>query len=79
MRRTQIYLTETERTALQATARRLGQSQSEVIRAAVDRYLEQHQSKNRLEMLRQARGLWRNRCELPDFRAIRRELDRSHP
>ena len=77
MRRTQIYLTDEERKALRVIADRLGQSQSEVIRAAVDQYIVRYQEGNRLDLLRQARGIWKERTDLPDFTAIRNELDRD--
>ncbi len=31
----------------------------------------------RLQQLRAARGIWEDRTDLPDFTALRRELDRS--
>ncbi|MBW8877556.1 MAG: hypothetical protein JF614_21530 [Acidobacteria bacterium] len=31
--------------------------------------------KDRKSMLSQARGIWRNRTDLPDFRELRSELD----
>ena len=76
MRRTQIYLSEPERQGLQALAQRSGKSQSALIRDAIDVFLQQHQPQGRLARLRQARGLWASRTDLPDWQALREELDR---
>src|SRR4030067_2949617 len=78
MERTQIYLTEEERRALKALATRLDRSQSALIREAIDRSVDRHQGGHRLDLLRPARGLWADREDLPDFGAVRRELDRLH-
>ena len=75
MRRTQIYLSEPERQGLQALAQRSGKSQSALIRDAIDVFLQQHQPQGRLARLRQARGVWASRTDLPDWQALRRELD----
>lgn len=76
MHRTQIYLTDEERKALRVIARRLRKTQSQIIRTAVDRFIDRHIGAKRLESLRQARGIWKDRRDLPDFTKIRRELDR---
>ncbi len=76
MHRTQIYLTDEERKALRVIARRLRKTQSQVIRAAVDRFIDRQIGVNRLESLRQVCGIWKDRRDLPDFAKIRRELDR---
>jgi hypothetical protein len=76
MKQTQIYLTNEERKALRLIAERLDQSQSEIIRGAVDRYVARFQSENRLDLLRRARGMWKDRTDLPDFQILRGELDR---
>ncbi len=76
MRRTQIYLTDREHTAVKSIARRLGKTQSEVIRTAVDRLIDRECSASRLDLIRSARGMWRDRRDLPDADALRNEWDR---
>ena len=77
MQRTQIYLSESERQGLEALALRSGRSQSALIREAIDSFLERHQPEGRLARLRQARGLWAGREDLPSWPDLRRELDRQ--
>ena len=48
-----------------------------MIRTAVDRFIDRDSTGNRLDLLRSGRGLWRDRQDLPDFGAVRRELDRT--
>jgi predicted DNA-binding protein len=79
MVRTQVYLSEEEQQGLRALSRRTGRSQSELIREAVDDLLARHQSNDRSALLRQARGLWSERGDLPDFAELRGELDREYP
>ena len=77
MVRTQIYLTEQEHRQLHRLSRRKGASLSELIRTAIDHMLLQQQSANRLEAMRQARGIWKDRADLPDFGRLRSEWDRT--
>jgi len=77
MIRTQLYLTEEERTRLSQLARRTGKKQSELVREAVDAYLDRQAVDERADALRQVVGIWSNRTDLPDFAEIRREWDRT--
>jgi predicted DNA-binding protein len=76
MERTQIYLTTNERKALRALGKRMGRSQSALIREAVDRAIDHYQEGNRLDLLRRGRAIWAKRRDLPEFEQVRRELDR---
>ena len=75
MVRTQIYLTERQRDELAAIARTAGKKQSELIREAVDRLIDQEGSSRREAVLREAAGIWKDRTDLPDFEATRAEWD----
>lgn len=77
MVRTQIYLTEQQCTELAAIAEQSGQRQSEVIREAVDRFIEQNGQRRRKTILRRAAGVWRDRADVPDLDALRRGWDRN--
>jgi hypothetical protein len=74
--RTQIYLTEAERSGLDNMSAATGKKQSELIREALDRYLELAAESRRSAILDETAGLWRARDDLPDFDAVRRSWDR---
>lgn len=76
MIRTQIYLTDKQRAELAAIAKNMGKKQSEIIREAIDRLIDQTNQNNKKTALRKAAGIWKDRDDLPDFRAIRSEWDR---
>jgi len=76
MVRISIYLTEKQRTALQGLAQQTGQKQRELICRAIDDFIDRHKRRERLAMLRQAWGIWKDRDDLPDFQALRKEFDR---
>jgi len=77
MVRTQIYLTERQREELAAIAKIAGKKQSELIREAVDRLIDQAGHSRREAVLREAAGIWKDRTDLPDFKATRAEWDRN--
>ena len=77
MVRTQIYLTERQRDELAAIAKTAGKKQSELIREAVDRLIDQASRSRREAVLGEAAGMWKDRTDLPDFKATRAEWDRN--
>lgn len=77
MVRTQIYLTEQQRDELATMAKSAGKKQSELIREAIDRLINQDGSSHREWVLRKAAGIWKDRTDLPDFKSIRAEWDRN--
>lgn len=77
MVRTQIYLTERQRSELAAIAKTAGKKQSELIREAVDRFIDQSSARRRDAILKETAGIWKKRRDLPDFKAIRSGWDRT--
>lgn len=72
MVRTQIYLTADEQKALRSLGKATGRGQSELIRTAIDHFLQRSVASTRLELIRKARGIWKDRKPI-DLRALRRE------
>jgi predicted DNA-binding protein len=79
MIRSQVYLTKAERKELTAISAQTGKSQSELIREAIDRFIaaSQHHRQDKLAIIRATKGIWSKRNDLPDFAALRKELDRE--
>ena len=74
---TGLHLTGQEQTALEALAQRMGKTPAELVHDAVKQLLAQFQSEDRLSLLRQARGMWKNRADLPSPSDLRLEWDRQ--
>jgi len=77
MVRTQVYLTERQRTELAVISKIAGKKQSELIREAIDRLIAQASPNRRDIVLREVAGIWKERTDLPDFDAIRKEWNRA--
>ena len=77
MVRTQIYLTDHQREELAAIAKTIGKKQSELIREAVDRLIDEEGYSRQKAILHEAAGIWKDRDDLPDFRATRSKWDRD--
>lgn len=79
MHRTLISLSNEEWQGLQSLSRQVGRSQSDLIREAIDGFLEEYRPSERLTRLRRARGLWSDREDIPALAVLRGELDRVLP
>jgi len=77
MVRTQIYLTKAEKEGLGALSKSTGKKQAELIREAVDRYIELGSKTHSAAILKKAAGMWENRDALPDVTATRQSWDRN--
>lgn len=78
MIRTQIYLTEEERTALKRLAEERGTSQSALIREAIDHFLAVRGTQSEEKRLDAAFGIWKDRGNgHEEFRQIRASMDRD--
>ncbi|HLB56414.1 MAG TPA: ribbon-helix-helix domain-containing protein [Coxiellaceae bacterium] len=78
MIRTQVYITKEEKKMLTQLSKQTGDSQSELIRKAIEllKNALKKKSSDRLQALRAARGIWEGRSD-DEFIAIRKSLDRK--
>ncbi len=74
---TELHLTEQERSALQEISRLTGKTEDELIRDAVGQLIAEFQHENRLALMQKAKGIWKERDDLPDLGDLRREWDRT--
>lgn len=75
MERTQIYMTEEQKRNLSVLSKKTGESQSVLIRKALDEYLSVHgvdAAKKQNDFLKSHAGMWADRDDLDDFVDIRR-------
>lgn len=75
---TELNLTEQEHFALQEISRLTGKTEDELIREAVGQLIAEFQceNQNRLTLMQKAKGIWKERDDLPAFGDLRREWDR---
>jgi hypothetical protein len=72
-----LHLTEQEQITLETMAQRLGKTPDEIVHDAVKQLIAQFQTEDRLSLLRQACGVWKDRTGLPALTDLRREWDRQ--
>jgi hypothetical protein len=73
---TEISLTEQERNALQEISRRTGKTEPELVREALDQFIAQFQNEDQRRLMQKARGIWKDRQDLPSLQDLRNEWDR---
>jgi hypothetical protein len=71
-----LHLTTQEQTTLETMAQHTGKTPDELIHDAVKQLIAQFQSEDRLRLLQQARGMWKDRTDLPSVAELRGEWDR---
>ena len=71
-----ITITEEQKNILHTLAEQTGKSEEELVQEAVELLVRQFRQTHRLAMLQQARGMWRDRTDLPDLRELREESNR---
>lgn len=72
----ELNLTEQERNALQEISRRTGKAEGELIREAVDQLIAHFQNGDRLVPMQKAKGIWKDRQDLPTSKELRSEWNR---
>lgn len=77
MIRSQIYLTEDERTSLKLICKETGRTQSDLIREAIDSLINKINKKNNNIKRQEAFGLWKDRDDYPNAEELRNEFDRD--
>src|SRR5262245_48879026 len=71
-----IVLDQETDAALNRLARQMGKTREALIREAAQRFIGEFRTANRAALLQQARGMWRDRTDLPHLERLRSELDR---
>lgn len=76
-----INLTDSQVNALHKLSVQTGKSEDELLQEAVNKLISEvgeaeAKRQKRLENMRRARGIWKDRDDLPDFEKLRKEWDR---
>lgn len=71
MKRTQIYLTEEEKTAIEKLSDERGTTQSNIIREAIDEYVAKEKTKSKKKTIMDFAGIWKDKEDNHDVREMR--------
>ncbi len=77
MQRTQIYLNEKDHLRLNQLSSHSGKTISQLIREAIENFLRKNSNPDRLSLLKQGKGIWKDRNDLSEFEKIRKEINRT--
>jgi hypothetical protein len=72
----QVNLTDDASEQLHAIAQRTGKTQAELVREAIDHLIAQYQHQERKALMQEAKGIWKDRDDLPLLTGLRDEFDR---
>ena len=72
----ELNLTAQEHSVLEEISRRTGKTEGDLIREAVGRLIDEFQIESRQILMRKAKGIWKDRDDVPAFEDLRREWDR---
>ena len=76
MTRTEVTLTDEEAAAIKRIAKQSSRKEEDVIHFAIGLLIGQKVATSNLERLRAARGIWRDRTDVPDVLQLRTGFDR---
>ncbi len=73
----QIVLTDLQMDALHKLSAKTGRAEDELLQEAVNKLIREADGdkQNWLQRLRKAKGIWKDRDDLPDFQQLRKEFD----
>jgi Ribbon-helix-helix protein, copG family len=74
MVRTQIYITQRQQEALERLAKSRKVTKSDLIREQIDKLVVQAEESGWKKQMMKMAGMWQDRADLPDFNAIRTQL-----
>lgn len=75
----QTLLSEAIEQQLQSLSQDTGRLPEDLLREGLELVAERHRLERRRERFARAAGMWKDRDDLPDFGAMRREFDRTWP